>query len=195
MLKLISNYPISRRLIIAFALAAILPSVMIAIMGTYYVNQLGNRRAASSAIASAQDSTNSWSDSLHHLYTETKVMEGQVLSVLQANGSAAHSSLSSTLPSSVDETEQEATQVTSKLNEYQSLYDPQSQNMQPVINVLGQLDQNDNTLASETSLLNDITHTSWPQYLKAQNAELDLLKQIINHPDRYLDTPKVVASI
>lgn len=195
MLKLISNYPISRRLIIAFALAAILPSVMIAIMGTYYVNQLGNRRTASSVVASAQDSTNSWSDSLHHLYTQTKVMESQVLSVLQANGSAAHNALSSTLPTSIDETEQEATQVTSKLSDYQRLYDPQSQNMQAVINVLDQMDQNDNAPSAETNLLNDVTHTSWPQYLKAQNAELDLLKQIIAHPDRYLDTAKTVATV
>ena len=82
MLKLISSYPISRRLVVAFALAAILPSVMIAIMGTYYVNQLNSRRTASSAIANAQDSANMLSDSLHHMYMQTKTTESHVLSVL-----------------------------------------------------------------------------------------------------------------
>lgn len=186
MLKFISSYPISRRLIIAFALAAILPSVMIAIMGTYYVNQLSDRRNASSVIASAQDSTVSWSDSLQHMYTQTKIVESQELAALQAANSVNRVTLRNTLGQTVSQTTQGATQLTQDLKTYQAQYDPTlSQNMQPVRNVLHMVGQNDNTPRAATSLLNDVSTTSWPQYRAAQAAELTLLQQIISNPARY----------
>src|SRR5437879_12410344 len=97
MLKLISSYPISRRLIIAFALAAILPSVMIAIMGIYYVGQLSSHRDASSIIANVQDSTNNWSHSLQRLYTQTKAQESQVLSVVLSPDPVTHAKVKASL--------------------------------------------------------------------------------------------------
>ncbi len=186
MLKLISNYPISRRLIMAFALAAILPSAMIAIMGTYYVNQLNSRRDASSVIASAQDSTNSWSNSLQHVYTQSKVMESQVLSVLISPNSMGHITVSSTLTQTVTQTKQETDQLTQQLGVYQAQYDPTlSQNMQPVMTVLNMVAQNDNTPTTDTSLLSAIATTSWPQYHTAQTNELTLLLQVINTPSHF----------
>ncbi len=126
MLKLISSYPISRRLIVAFALAAILPSVMIAIMGIYYVNQLNSRRTASSVIANAQDSANMLSDSLHHMYMQTKTTESHVLSVLLAPGSASHITVSSNVVTTVSQTDKNAAQFTQDLSNYQAQYDPVS---------------------------------------------------------------------
>lgn len=193
MLKLISSYPISRRLIIAFALAAILPSIMIAIMGIYYVNQLGDRRNASSVIASAQDSTSSWSNSLHRLYTQTKVTESQILSVLLTSNSMAHITVSSNLAENISRTTQDSTQLTSQLSTYQALYDPtQSQNMQPVTVLLAPTDSTPDT---ETSLLTSIAKNSWPQYRDAQTKELNLLQQIITHPARYAPVSSAVAKI
>lgn len=196
MLKLISNYPISRRLIIAFALAAILPSVMIALMGTYYVNQLSSRRTASNVIASAQDSTNSWSDSLNHIYTQTKSMESQVLSVLLAPDSMAHITVSSTLTQNVTQTTQNASQLTQELTTYQTQYDPtQSPNMQPVMTVITMVAPNDTTSSDDTTLLSTITSSSWPKYHAAQTAELTLLQQIINTPGHFSDINSTISKV
>ncbi len=81
MLRFISNYPISRRLIVAFMLAAIFPSVVIAFMGLYYVNQLNGRGSASTMMVNAQNQANSLSTDLQHTYSETRNLETQVLSV------------------------------------------------------------------------------------------------------------------
>ncbi|HEY0755030.1 MAG TPA: methyl-accepting chemotaxis protein [Ktedonobacteraceae bacterium] len=196
MLKLISNYPISRRLIIAFALAAILPSVVIAIMGTYYGNQLSTRRNASSVITSVQESTDSWSDSLHSMYIQTKTVETQVTSVLLSPDATTHATLSTTLKTTAPQIMQDATQQMQDLNTYRSLFDPSlGQSMQPVTNILSMVAPNDSTSFAETSLLHDITTTSWPNYELAQKAELNLLTQIMTNPAQYKSASSTVAKI
>ena len=196
MLKLISSYPISRRLIIAFALAAILPSVMIAIMGTYYVNQLNSRRDASNVIASAQDSTNNWSDTLHHMYSQTKILESQVLAGLLSSDTVTHQNMGATMTQTITETTQNAYQLAQSLNNYQSLYDAtQSPNMQPVMNILNTVAPNDLTPAADTSLLHNITTNSWPNYRAAQSTELTLLQAIVNTPLNQLNISNAATRI
>lgn len=186
MLKFISNYPISRRLVIAFALAAILPSVMIAIMGTYYVNQLNSRRDASSVIASAQDSANSLSNTLHHMYTQTKILESQVLAGQISASSMARNTISSTLAQTANETTVDANLLAKELATYQSQYDPiHSSNMQSVVFILGMVAPNDDTPNAESNLLHNVATGSWPRYREAQTAELMLLQQIVNTPNRF----------
>lgn len=183
MLRLISNYPISRRLIVAFALAAILPSVMIAIMGTYYVNQLNSRRDASSLVANAQSGANNLSTTLHHMYTQTKVLESQVLAGLTSPGSVSHTTIRTTLDSTVKQTMSDEDQFQTEIGIYQNQYDPtQSANMQPVMLVLDAVAASDNTPQAESSLLHTIATDSWPKYYQAQISEIALLQQVVNSP-------------
>jgi methyl-accepting chemotaxis protein len=198
MLKLISSYPISRRLIIAFALAAILPSMMIAIMGTYYVNQLSTRRDASSVIASAQDNTNHLSDTLHHMYSQTKVLENQVLSELLSSDAASRKSMNSSVSQTITETTQDSYQFTQSLTTYQAQYNAtQSPNMQSVMNILNMVAQNDDTPTKDSNLLGDITATSWPNYRAAQSAELTQLQQVVSTlaSGNHLDIPNTVSRL
>lgn len=180
MLKLISNYPISRRLAIAFALAAILPSVMIAIMGAYYVNQLNSHRDASSAIAEVQDYTTNWSNSLHHMYTQTKALESLVLSVVLAPTPATNDSVKGTLSQTSELILLDATRQEQQLANYNDQYDPEfGQKMPKVISVLSMVAPNDNTAESEHALLTDISQSGWKDYRMAQQAELNLLGKIM----------------
>src|ERR1051326_4699399 len=54
MLKVLFNLPIFRRLFIAFALAAILPGIVIAVLGAYFINTLDQRGQAERTIFDAQ---------------------------------------------------------------------------------------------------------------------------------------------
>lgn len=195
MLRLISNYPISRRLIVAFALAAILPSVMIAIMGTYYVNQLNSRRDASSMVANAQSGANNLSTTLHHMYTQTKVLESQVLSGLISPDSVSHTTIRSTLDNTAKQTMQDEDQFQTQIGNYQNQYDPiQSAGMQPVMEVLDNVAATDNTPEMESNLLHTIATDSWPKYYQAQVSEVALLQQIVDSP-KLFTTSSAVAQI
>src|ERR1700682_2546111 len=67
--------------------------------------------------------------------------------------------------------------------------------MQPVINVLTMVAQNDTTSSTETSLLREIATGSWPKYREAQKTELNLLLQIINNPGQYKTIGNMVSKI
>ena len=186
MLKLISNYPISRRLFIAFALAAILPSIMIAIMGTYYVNQINQRRNASSLVASAQDSANSLSAELHNIYSQTKIMESEALAGLLSPGSTSSINISSTVDGTASQTTNEANNFNTQMSTYGNQFDPvNSPNMQPVMQVLGNVTVVDDTPQAASDLLHNIETDSWPKYSQDQAAELKLLQDIVNSPRKY----------
>lgn len=187
-MKFISNYSISRRLIVAFALAAILPSVMIAIMGIYYVNQLNSRRDASSVIARAQDSTNSWASNLDTMYTRTKNLESQVLL-----GLLEPIKMPSTAEQALQDITRNSQQLAQDLATYQAQYDAMSPNMQPVINVLNSAVPNDSNPSADSTLLHEIVTGSWPEYQKSQADELKLLKQIVNTPPDPLNTNSIAA--
>src|SRR5579884_1250115 len=185
MLRFISNYPISRRLIIVFTLAAILPSVMIATMGIYYVNQLNNRGVASRVMADAQDITGQLSTTLQRMYTQTKILETQVMAGVLAPNSTASATVKSIVNTSADRINNNTDLFANLLTKYQNLYDPtQSSNMQPVYSMLNTVAPNDTTPQAESGLLHTFA-SDWQKYKEAQQAELNLLLQIVNTPDRF----------
>jgi methyl-accepting chemotaxis protein len=175
MFKFISNYPISRRLFVAFALAAVLPSVIIAIMGIYNVNLINSRGDATRTISKAQVSTNDLSDSFQKIYMQTKMLESQVLSSLETHNRVTD------IDTSINEINLNLNQLQSKLANYQNQFDPAtSASMQPVQTALNEVKPNDKTASSESQLLHTIASDVWPQYSNAEKAELELLSNVAN---------------
>jgi len=183
MLRFISNYPISRRLIIIFTLAAILPSVMIATMGIYYVNQLDNRGSASRVMADAQDRTGQLGTTLQHMYTQTKILETLVMAgILVPNSSASGATARSIVTKSASQINGNADSLADLLTGYQTLYDPtRSSHMQSVYSMLNAVVPNDTSSQTESGLLHTFA-SDWQKYREAQHAELSLLAQIANAP-------------
>jgi methyl-accepting chemotaxis protein len=195
MLRFISNYPISRRLIIAFALAAILPSIMIAIMGIYYVHQLDSRGTASRVMSDAQNNTNTLSSTLQKMYTQTKILETQVMAGVLAPDSTAHTTISSTVTSGASSVAYNSQLFQNQLDNYHNQYDPiLSANMEQVLSEVTQLAQNDTTAQNDSNLVHDVATNSWPKYLRAQNAEINLLQQVVRTPNRF-STSNTVTQI
>lgn len=184
MLRFIANYPISRRLIIVFTLAAILPSVMIATMGIYYVNQLDNRGAASRVMADVQDSTGQMAMTLQHMYTQTKILETQVMAGVLAPASAS-AKAKAMVTTSAGQINGNADKLASSLAAYQTSYDPtRSSNMQSVYTMLNAVAPTDTTSQAESGLLHTFAG-DWQKYREKQNAELSLLVQIVRNPGRF----------
>src|SRR5579883_300361 len=191
MLRFISNYPISRRLIIVFTLAAILPSVMIATIGIYYVNQLNNRGMASRVVADAQDNTGQLATTLQRMYTQTKILETQVMAGVLAPDSTASATVKSNVNTSADRIRNNADLFANLLTKYQNLYDPvQSSNMQPVYSMLNTVAPNDTTPQAESGLLHTLEN-DWQKYKQAQQDELNLLLQIVNSPGKFANNNPV----
>ena len=190
MLKFISNYPISRRLIIAFALAAILPSVMIVIMGFSYVNQLNSRGAASNTMSSVQKQTNTMGTTLQRMYTQTKSLETQVLTGILGPGS--HATSGSSVNSIASQVSSDLTSFGNNLTSYEARFDPiNGTEMQQVYSLVTSVAPNDMTPTTESSNLHNFASTSWPAYKTAQQKELTLLQQIANNPDQFTQASAV----
>jgi methyl-accepting chemotaxis protein len=182
MLRFIANYPISRRLILVFTLAAILPSVMIATMGIYYVNQLDHRGAASRMMADAQDHTGQMATTLQQMYTQTKILETQVMAgVLTSAATTGPMPIRSVVTTSTNQINTSANSLATLLLAYQKSYDPtRSSNMQSVYSMLNMVAPNDTTPQAESGLLHTFAD-DWQKYREAQRAELNLLVQIVNN--------------
>src|SRR6266568_3733921 len=132
MLRYISRLPISRRLIMAFALAAILPSIAIALTGLYYVNELGYRTSISKTMANAQTNINGLNTNLQSMYNTTKDLQSQVqASLIMGNQVTVNVNTTVTTITS------QASAYNADLSTYQSTYDPSaSQNMNTVLSML-----------------------------------------------------------
>jgi methyl-accepting chemotaxis protein len=97
--------------------------------------------------------------------------------------------------STASQTTNEANNFNAEMSAYSNQFDPvNSQNMQPVIQVLGNVAVVDNTPQAESDLLHTIETKSWPAYSKAQAAELKLLQEIVNSPRKY-SAPTAVKMI
>lgn len=184
MSQIISKYSISRRLIVAFALAAVLPGVAIAIIGFYYVGQLNSRGQVANLTSSAQQQTNSLASKLGNMYRYTHTLESQVLGGLRV----VNPDVPSNIDSQVQQIKSTVEIFESTLQSYQTNYNPTSGNMAPVLDALSQANKTKDVPDTASNLLNYVSQTSWPSYQKAQTAEINLLGRIVkdtqyNHPD------------
>ena len=186
MLKFISNYPISRRLIVAFALAAILPSLMIAVMGAYYANQINARSNASQAMANAQTQVSGLGTGLQHMYAETSSLNTLVLNDLLVPNPKGHSATLTKVLSSAGQTNGDENQFNTSLTSFQNVYDPShGSGMQAVSSMLASVAPNDDMSQMEANALTHFATDSWPKYQAAQDAELNLLKQVESNPGQF----------
>ncbi len=174
MWKLIFSYQISRRLVIAFVLAAIVPSAIIATMGFYYFNQVNSREAALAAISQTVFDTTAVSRDIQDGYAQTKDLDAQILASLET-----HSNTSTVLGTKTDSINQDTNNLTAGLTNYRKQDDPpNSQFMSPAIATFNSVAPTNNSAVNDSNLLHTIIEEAWPQYSSAQTAELNLLHQV-----------------
>jgi methyl-accepting chemotaxis protein len=176
-LRFISNLPISRRLFVAFTLAAILPSLVIASMGFYYVFQLNGQGNLSSLSTQSQDNVNMQSQNLQDMYKSTKDLETQVLATNSTGASPTTlQQVSSSDKAKVTANVQNFVQA---LNLFASQYDLTKANMAAVTNKLNSQSSSNGLAQNEDKVALSLQNSSWPAYEQAQQEELVLLQGIV----------------
>ena len=176
MLKSVSSLPISRRLFIAFALAAILPILMISFMGFYYVAQVNSRGQVATLTTQAQTRAATLSGNLGNMYNQLKVLEKQTLGEL----TPANPTTPGSIDASVTPISGMSQTFDQDLHTYINKYSPASPNMKPVIDAANVFHSTDTTGINENNTLTGAVPGDWQNYKTAQQQELQLLQQAVS---------------
>lgn len=201
MLKAITNQPISRRLFIAFALATLLPSIVIGVLSFYYIGHLAIRGHVATLTNQAQGDTVTIDGKLAELDNDMAALRPLLFSGnFNSSGNFNINNPRPTLPTDASLAQQVANfnnldkDFTKGLNDYNTLYNPTSANMQEVQLIVNRTSPDDTTIVKENSLLSDIIHTAWPDYLAKQQATLNDLQQGVAQVNALEAAPDTVAN-
>ncbi|MBV9227923.1 MAG: HAMP domain-containing protein, partial [Chloroflexi bacterium] len=178
MLQFISNTSIFRRLFIAFAIAAIIPGIIIVLLGSYYINSLSIRGQAVRTSFDAQNVASQEQINLEGMNALLQARYGQVFASVGGNVPDPSLNASSTLIN-IDLLTRK-TDFDQALKTYQSNYElATSSNMSTIRSILLSDDPNNSQIVNDQqAALNDVINRQWPQYSSLQQQELDQLQHI-----------------
>ena len=175
MTTFINNTPIFRRLFVAFALATIVPAIIILLLGGYYLSTLTARSEVVTTSFQAQSIAYEQQINLQRMNALLQARQAQVFASLSGNikdpsMSASGQSFSSDI--AAGEINFSQTLVT-----YQANFElATSPNMQGLANILTSEDPNTSLIKDQRDTLNQVIKQQWPAYRQLQDQELDLLK-------------------
>ncbi|MDQ2714506.1 MAG: methyl-accepting chemotaxis protein [Chloroflexota bacterium] len=175
MMRSITNMPIFLRLFLAFVLAAVIPGIVIAVLGSLFINTLSTR---GQAMQNANDATKLATDSLSDLQ--------QMQLALVAYHSTVYANQNTSIGSSGDMRREVGilnTQIldlehnfTSDATQYQQQYQLATS---PTMDSVRKILQNDNPglISDQQSTLQTILNQQWPDYKQAQDREVTALQE------------------
>ena len=179
MLRFFSNIPIFRRLFIAFAVVAVIPSIVIVLLGNFYLSSLNTRSMAVQTSVDAQSLSSQEQGNLQRMNALVQTRFNQIFASLNGNITDPALSNAGGLVSA-DIAAREA-DFRDGLATYQANYDlTTSSNMNTIRSIL-----NDNNptigpgiIADQQQALNEVASTQWPAYESLQKQEVDLLDKL-----------------
>jgi methyl-accepting chemotaxis protein len=174
----LSNTPIFRRLFIAFAAATLIPAIVIALLGTFYVNSLVSRGQAVTTAFQAQSEAYAQQVNLQRMEALLTARNAQVFAYL-GQGSNADPSLRAGGELANIEINILQTTFDQSLSRYQQQYElATSSNMAPVNSILVSQDPNTIIIKDQQRTL-DLAKTQWATYKTYQQNELKTLDDIL----------------
>jgi methyl-accepting chemotaxis protein len=171
MIRSIANMPIFRRLLIAFALAAVVPGIVIVLLGSYYVNQLTVRGQAVKTSFDAQNAAYTELINLQRMNALLQARHAQIYASSIKDPSMAASGQLISNDILARETDFDQTLIT-----YQRDFDlATSDNMSGIRSILLSDDPGSTIVNDQQMALNDVIKKQWPAYKTLQDQELNLL--------------------
>src|SRR5579885_3221193 len=183
-LNFLSNTPIFRRLFIAFAAATLIPAIVIALLGTFYVNSLISRGQAVTIAFQAQSQAYAQQVNLQRMEALLTARNAQVFAFL-SQGPNADPSLIAGGQQSSNEISDLQTTFDQNLISYQQNYElATSSNMAQVSSILVSQDPNTTIIKDQQQTLN-LAQGQWSTYKTYQQQELTALDDILKqkNPD------------
>src|SRR6266536_399864 len=175
MLKVLFNLPIFRRLFIAFTLAAILPGIVIALLGTYFVSTLDQRGQAERTSFDAQSVAFNQQVNLQRMNALIQARHAQVFASISGNIKDPSLAASGMLINNDILTREIDFDQT--LTKYQHDYQlATSSTMSPVRNILLSDQPGTTIMSDQQAVLDKVVKEQWPAYKQLQDQELALLQ-------------------
>lgn len=168
------NIPIFRRLFIAFAIAAVIPGIIVVLLGQFYLNSLVTRDQAVRTSFDAQNVASQQLDNLQRMNALLQTRCTQIFAGLSAV--VKDPSLNATgglINTDIITREGDFDQT---LKDYQSAYAlATSDNMMTIRNILLSENPNTGVIKEQQAALNSVIMTGWPTYKKLQDKVLNQL--------------------
>ena len=177
MFQFISNTPIFRRLFIAFAIAAVIPGIVIVLLGSYYINALNVRGQAVRTSFDAQNIASQEQTNLQVMNALLRARNAQVFANM--SGVVQDSSLNASGTLIYIDLLTRRADFEQELKTYQSNYElATSSNMSTIRSILQSDDPNSGIIATQQAALDNVINKLWPQYRDSQDTELAQLQHI-----------------
>lgn len=172
MIRSIANMPIFRRLLIAFALAAVVPGIVIVLLGSYYVNQLTVRGQAVKTSFDAQNAAYEEQINLQRMNALLQARHAEAFATGIKDPSMGASGQLIRTDILARETDFDQTLIS-----YQRDFDlATSDNMSDIRSILLSDDPSGTIVNDQQMALNDVIKNQWPAYKVLQDQELTLLQ-------------------
>src|SRR5437868_7060682 len=179
MLRFFSNIPIFRRLFIAFAVVAVIPSIVIVLLGNFYLSSLNTRSMAVQTSVDAASLSSQEQSNLQRMNALLQTRFNQIFASL--SGTITDPALSNAGGLGGADIAAREAEFRDGLATYQANYDlATSSNMNTIRSILN--DNNPTTgpgiIADQQQALNEVASTQWPAYESLQKQEVDLLDKL-----------------
>src|SRR3989440_12908348 len=179
MLKFFSNIPIFRRLFIAFAVVAVIPSIVIVLLGNFYLSSLNTRSMAVQTSVDAQSLSSQEQGNLQRMNALLQTRFNQIFASL--NGNITDPALSNAGGLVGADIAAREAEFGDGLATYQANYDlATSSNMATLRSIL--INNNPSTgpgiIADQQQALNEVANTEWPAYQNLQKQEVTILDNL-----------------
>ncbi len=181
MYRSITNMPIFRRLLIAFALAAVVPGIVIVLLGTNYVNQLTARGQAVKTAFNAQNTAYEEQINLQRMNALLQARHAEIFASL--GGSVQDPSMNASGQLINNDILARETDFDQTLVKYQQDFElATSPNMSAIRTILLSDDPTSTIISDQQAILNTVVQRQWPAYKKLQDEELALLEPKTSKP-------------
>src|SRR2546423_228191 len=179
MLKFFSNIPIFRRLFIAFAVVAVIPSIVIALLGNFYLSSLNTRSMAVQTSVDAASLSSQEQSNLQRMNALLQTRFNQIFASL--SGTITDPALSNAGGLVGADIAAREAEFRDGLATYQANYDlATSSNMASIRSIL--VDNNPSTgpgiIADQQQALNEVVTTQWPAYPSLPKQALSILEKL-----------------
>jgi len=181
MIRFLSNLPIFRRLFIAFAIAAVIPGVIIVLLGNFYLTSLNQRGQAVSTSFDSQRIASQQQANLQTMNALLTTSQAQVMNTLSSNlnGVVQDSSLSASVALTSSEVLARQAAFDQVLPAYQLNYElATSSNMAAVRDILLSDNPDTTIIRDQKVALSAVSLKQWPAYKQLQTQELGQLRAL-----------------
>src|SRR5574340_258716 len=179
MIKFLSNIPIFRRLFIAFAISAVIPAVIIVLLGKFYLTSLNQRSQAVSTSFDSQRIASQQQTNLQTMHALLEASQAQVINTLSSslNGVVQDPSLSASVSLTINEVLARQATFDQALPAYQENYQiATSSNMAEIQSIMLSEDPHTTIIHDQQAALTAVSAVQWPTYKKLQSDELAQLQ-------------------